>query len=240
MTPARRGNRPWDGGTRGGRQAVKPPSRLGVLVVLCCLLPRGAGALGLSYGGGLGLNFSPVTFTGTYSSIISQVTSQASSTTVQFFDATYALLQVGYVINRGSTEPGSTSSATAFAAVLTGISVEVSLKLPVRLGPVEIFPIAGVEYVLNLTYTDDKGHNLRDVLAAPGRSLDELWLKGGIGVDIFLGGLFVRPMVMAGFKPYAVQAVDATLPTSTPPPDTINLALGSWTIDACILFGYRF
>ena len=214
---------------------MKRVTRAAVMILAGCLVPCAAGALDFSYGGGLSLNFSPVTLTGSYSGTISQVTSQASSTALQFFDATYAMVQVGYFINRGSTEPGSTSSSTAFAAVLTGLSLGVSLKLPIRIGPIEVFPIAGVEYVLNLTYADDKGDDLKGSLAASRSALDELWLKGGIGVDIFFGGLFVRPMVTAGFKPYSVVAVDSTHPTGT-----ITLAPGTWTIDACVLFGCRF
>ena len=206
-----------------------------VLLLACALAPSGAGALGLSYGGGLVLGFSPVTFSGVYSGTDSQVTSKVSSTAVQFFDATYAMVQVGYFLDRGSTEPGSSSTTTGFAAVLTGLSLGISIKLPIRIGPIEVFPIAGVAYVLNLTYADDKGDDLKASLAAPGWSLGELWLKGGIGVDIFLGGGFVRPMVMAGFKPYAVTAVGSTHPTGS-----IAVALGTYTIDACVLFGYRF
>lgn len=214
---------------------MKPLARFAPLALLACLAPGGASALGLAYGGGGALNFSPVTFDGTYSSAASQVTSQVSATSLQFFDATYVMVQVGYVLNRGSTEPTAASTTTAFAAVLTGLSLGVSAKLPIRIGPVAVFPIVGAEYVLNLSYTDDKGDDLKASLSGPAAALNELWLKGGVGVDVFLGDLFLRPVVMGGFKPFGAATV-----TSTHPTGSITLGFGSYTIDVYVLFGYRF
>lgn len=205
------------------------------LIPLLILLPAGAFSLGLAYGGGGCLNFSPVTFNGTYSGTSSQVTSEVSATTLQFFDATYVVLQLGYFLNRGSTEPTATSTTTAFAAVLTGLSLGLSAKYPFLLGPVAVFPIVGVQYVLNLSYTDDKGDDLKATLSAPASSLNELWVKGGIGVDVFLGNLFLRPVIMGGFKPFGATAV-----TSTHPTGSLSLGPSSYTIDFYILFGYRF
>jgi hypothetical protein len=209
--------------------------RSALLLLLSCLAPAGACALDFAYGGGGSLNFSPVTFSGTYSSTPSQVTSPVSATSLQFFDATYVVVQLGYFLNRGSTEPSAVSTDTAFAAVLTGLSLGISAKLPIRLGPVEVFPIVGAEYVLNLSYTDDKGNDLKAALSGPASSLNELWLKGGLGVDIFLGNLFLRPVVMGGFKPLGAAAVSSTHPTGS-----ITLGLGSYTVDVYVLFGYRF
>ena len=214
---------------------MKTFARAAVLLLASCFAPAGAGALGLSYGGGGSLNFSPVTFNGTYGSTQSQVTSQVSSTSIQFFDATWFMVQVGYVLNRGSTEPTSAPTSTAFAAVLTGLSLGISAKLPIRIGPVEVFPILGVEYVLNLTYTDDKGDDLRAALSVPASSLDELWLKGGLGIDVLLGGLFVRPMLVAGYKPRGAPPV-----TATPAAGSLTLSPAVYTIDVYVLFGYRF
>jgi len=127
-----------------------------LLLGLAGLLTTAAAfGLGFSYGGGGSFNISPVMFNGTYSASTSEVTSQVSVTSRQFFDATYVLLEIGYALNRGSTEPTAASTSTSFAAVLTGLSVGASVKYPFELGPVAIFPIAGVEYVRNLTYTDD-------------------------------------------------------------------------------------
>ncbi len=214
---------------------MKRLALVAVLLLLRTVLPPGVSGLGLAYGGGGFLSFSPVTFDGTYSSASSQVTSQVSATTVQFFDATYVVFQIGLALNRGSTEPTGASTTNAFAAVLTGLSLAAFAKYPFTIGPVAIFPLVGVEYVRNLSFADNKGDNLKAGLSGPASSLNELWLKGGIGVDVFLGDLFVRPLVMGGFKPFGAASVTATHPTGS-----LALALSSYTIDACILFGYRF
>jgi hypothetical protein len=214
---------------------VKRLALAAVVLLLRAVLPPAMPGLGLAYGGGGSINFSPVTFDGTYNSAASRVTSQVSATTLQFFDATYVVFQLGLVLNRGSTEPTAASTTNAFAAVLTGLSLGVSAKYPFTIGPVAVFPIVGVEYVLNLTFADDKGNDLKAGLSGAASSVNELWVKGGIGVDVFLGDLFVRPMVMGGFKPFGAASVTAIHPTGS-----LALAFSSYTIDACILFGYRF
>jgi len=225
-----------------GRAAVKPLALAAGLLLLGTVLPPAVSGLGLAYGGGGSLAFTPVSFSGVYgisstnpSGSASQVTSEVSATSLQFFDATYVVFQLGLFLNRASTEPTAASTTNAFAAVLTGLSLGISAKLPFTIGPVAVFPIVGVEYVLNLTFADDKGNDLKAGLSAPASSLNELWVKGGIGVDVFLGDLFVRPMVLGGFKPFGAASVTAAHPTGS-----LALAFSSYTIDACVLFGYRF
>ncbi len=198
----------------------------------------GAFGLGFSYGGGIALDFSPVTFTGTYSGTESQVTSSVSVTTMQFFDATYVLLQLGYSLNRGSTEPAAASTTTGFAALLTGLSFGVAVKYPIVIGPITVFPLVGAEYKLNLTYSDDKGDDLKSGLGGPGSALDELWVKGGLGVDIFPGSLFLRPMLLVGFMPFNLGGVPTL--SSTQPTGFITLDRGVFTIEFDLLLGCRF
>jgi hypothetical protein len=221
---------------------VKRLVRAAALALLWTVLAPRVSGLGLAYGGGGALHFSPMTFSGVYgigtgnppSGTVSQVTSQVSAASLQFFDATYVLFQLGLLLDRGSTEPGAASTTNNFAATLTGLSLGVCAKYPFMLGPVTIFPVVGVEYVLNLTFADDKGDDLRAGLSSPGSSLNELWLKGGLGMDVFLGDLFVRPMVMGGFKPFGAASVSTTHPTGS-----LALSFSSYTIDVFVLFGYR-
>jgi hypothetical protein len=202
------------------------------------LCAAGAFGLGFAYGGGGSFTISPVTFEGTYSSTTSKVTSQVSVSARQFLDATYFLVEIGYALNRGSTEPTAVATSTAFAAVLTGVSFGAAVKYPFELGPVALFPIVGVEYVLNLSYTDDKGNNLKSSLSGPRTALNELWLKAGAGADIYLGPIFLRPLVEAGFKPLSPGGSSSW--TSTHPTGTITVALGSYTVDISLLVGVRF
>jgi hypothetical protein len=209
-----------------------------LLVLGVWLSASGAFGLGLAYGGGGAFRVSPVTFDGTYSSAATSVTSRVSVAARQFFDLTYVMFEIGYTLNRGSTEPTSASTTTAFAAVVTGVSFGVSVKYPFELGPVAIFPLAGVEYVRNLSYADDKGNNLKSMLAGPPSALDELWVKGGIGMDIYLGPIFLRPLVQAGFKPLLSGGGSSwTSPHST---GSITIGLSSFTVDIDLLVGVKF
>jgi hypothetical protein len=198
----------------------------------------GAFGLGLSYGGGGAMVFSPVTFNGTYSGSSSQVTSIVSLAAMQFLDATYVQLDIGYALNRGSTEPTAASTTTGFAALLTGLSFGVSLKYPFVIGPVAIFPIIGAEYIINLAYSDDKSDDLKAGLAGPGSALDELWVKAGIGVDVYFGNLFVRPVILAGIMP--LNPNGTAVLSSTQPTGTISVTRGGLSVELHILFGCRF
>jgi len=198
----------------------------------------GAWGLGFSYGGGTAFDFSPVTFNGSYSGTLSQVTSSVSVTTTQFFDATYVLFQFGYSLNRGSTEPSAASTSTAFAAVLTGLSFGVAVKYPFVIGPVTIFPLIGAEYKLNLTYSDDKGDDLKAGLSSSSGALNEVWLKGGVGVDLFPGSLFLRPVLLVGFMPFDLGGVPTL--SSTQPTGSITLDRGVFTVEFDLFFGVRF
>jgi hypothetical protein len=190
--------------------------------------------LGFSYGGGGALVFSPVTFSGSYAGTPSSVTSGVSVASMQFLDATYFQVSIGYMVNRGSTEPTAASTTTAFAAVLTGVSFGAAVKYPFSIGPVAVFPIISAEYRLNLTYTDDKGNDLKAGLGGSSSALDELWVKGGAGVDVSFGDLFLRPLVLVGFMPFSPAGVTATHSTGT-----VSLDRGSFSVDVLLLFGVR-
>ena len=207
-----------------------------ILLVSACAAR--AFGLGFSYGGGALLHFSPVTFNGTYGTTSSQVTGLVSATAMQFFDATYVELHVGYTLIRGSTEPAAVSTTTAFAALLTGLTIGASVKYPFDLGPVAIFPIVGVDYTFNLGYSDDKGNDLKAGLAGPRSALDELWVRGGLGVDVNFGRLFLRPVLLVGFTPF--NPGGAPTLTSTHPTGSITLDRGPFSVDLNILFGCRF
>jgi hypothetical protein len=210
--------------------------RLPLLLWLAYVTP-GAFGLGLSYGGGVSLDFSPVNFNGTYTGTTSQVTSVVSVTAMQYFDATWFELSVGYYLNRGSTEPTTVSTSTGFAALLTGFSFGAAVKYPIVFGPVTVFPIIGAEYKLNLTYMDDKGNDLKAGLTGPSSALDELWVKGGIGADLASGRIFFRPILMIGFMPLTLGG--APVLSATHPTGTLTLGRSVFTVDLDLLFGCR-
>ena len=210
------------------------------LPLILWMLGTAAGVFGLgfSYGGGTSLDFSPVTFDGTYAGTESRVTSFVSLTAMQFFDAKYVLLHIGYTLNRGSTEPAATSTTTGFAALLTGLSFGVAVKYPFVIGPVDVFPLIGAEYKLNLTYTDDKDDDLKSGLGGSRSALDELWVKGGVGVDVYFGNFFLRPILLVGFMPFNLGG--ASTLSSIHPTGSISLGRGVFTVDLNLLLGCRF
>jgi hypothetical protein len=111
------------------------------------------------------------------------------------------------------------------------------VKYPIVIGPVAVFPIISAEYRLNLTYSDDKGDDLKAGLGSSSSGLNELWVKGGVGVDVYFGSLFLRPLVMVGFMPF--NPGGATTLSSTHPTGTISLDRGSLAVDVRLLFGCR-
>ncbi len=195
-------------------------------------------ALGFfAYGGGGSLDFSRVQFSGTYDSNLSEVTSALSVNAKQFFDATYVQLAIGYGFTRGSTEPAASTSTENFATFVTQLSFSALLKFPFVIGPVAIFPLAGVEYKLNLTWSDDKDNNLKKGLNGPKSDLDELWLKGGVGIDIMFGSFFIRPEILVGFTPFSPGGTTLLSDHAT---GTISMARASFTLDVDLFFGVRF
>jgi hypothetical protein len=157
---------------------------------------------------------------------------------MQFFDATWFELHVGYTLVRGSTEPAAVSTTTGFAAIVQGLTFGASVKYPFDLGPVAIFPIVGIDYTLNLGYSDDKGDDLKGGIAGPQSALDELWVRAGLGVDVNFGRLFLRPVLSAGFMPLNLGGVPTV--TSTHPTGSITLDRGAFSVDLNLLFGVRF
>ena len=213
------------------------PGALLPFLLLLCGSAASAFSLGFSYGGGTLIHFSPGTFRGTYSGTDSRVTSLVTLTTMQFIDATYVEFHVGYTLMRGSTEPAAASTTTAFAALLTGLSFGGAVKYPFVFGPVAIFPLIGFDYLMNLTYSDDKSDDLKDGLAGRRSALNELWVRGGVGVDVSFGNFFLRPVLLFGFMPFNIGGVPTL--SSTHPTGSITLDRGVYSVALNLLFGCR-
>jgi hypothetical protein len=46
------------------------------------------------------------------------------------------------------------------------------------------------------------GNDLKPMLTSQQRDdLNELWIPAGAGIDVVIGHFYIRPMVLAGFKP---------------------------------------
>jgi len=66
------------------------------------------------------------------------------------------------------------------------------LKLPIDFGGLILYPMGGAEYDYNLTYTDANGNDLRGSLTSQELAdLNEIWLKGGLGLQLNFGHTFL-------------------------------------------------
>jgi hypothetical protein len=123
-----------------------------------------------------------------------------------FIDVTYFEVSGGYMMRNGTSTKsditGSPSSTSTSSDKKGWITAALLAKIPIKLGSVKLFPLVGVEYYKNLSYTDANGNDLKAALPADQQAnLDQFWISAGIGADISLGKIiYIRPEVMIGYK----------------------------------------
>jgi len=139
----------------------------------------------------------------------------------------------------------------------TYLSFVALAKYPFHFGVFSLYPLAGVEYDLNLSYTGQHfvtnawsttGWNSTP-LAEPGEAgaQTRLFLLGGLGVDYKISGpFFVRAQGLYGYKlqtPGDLNRI-ASWPnnpiwTTIPPNAYTNGTITAWKVDANISVGYH-
>ena len=85
------------------------------------------------------------------------------------------------------------------------------LKYPLSIGPMDAFPEIGVEYDLNLIYTDASGNDLKGGLTVKEQQqLNLSWLEAGLGTDITLNTeahtevkWYLRVEVLLAYNPFS-------------------------------------
>ena len=184
-----------------------------ILVCVALFLPA-TGAFALDVSGGLGLSLGAYSATTSVSYVVGNVMTSTTTRENQtpigvmaFVDATYAQLSVGYLVaDGGSTNyyystggVNTVDSTVGLDLNTTFLAMSVFAKYPFKMGRVTLFPLLGVEYDLNLTYTDSNGNNLKGTLANPGDA-SQLWFKAGGGLDIPFPGFYLRPEALLGYK----------------------------------------
>ena len=175
-----------------------------VLALFC--LATGAFALGLSAGvGASGAWYMTDIKTSNALASTEMLGTDIPITFLAFADITYAQLAVGFqMINGSHTTKTSTISGVT---TTTDISSHANLryltfagygKLPIKLGPIVLFPMLGVEYDLTISGTDASGNDLTGRQKA---DFNEFWFKGGVGADIpITPKIYVRPELIFGYK----------------------------------------
>ena len=93
------------------------------------------------------------------------------------------------------------SSSGDITDKLSFLAITAYAKYPVKVGSVTVFPLGGVEYDLNLTYTDSSGNDLKKSFESvyPG-SLDHLYLQIGAGAEFEVGSLVIYPELIYGWR----------------------------------------
>jgi len=121
-----------------------------------------------------------------------------------FVDAEYIQAGLGYLMNSGQTQvdkyTGFSDVTTKYTDKLSWLDIDVIGKYPIELGSVTIFPFAGLEYLLNLTYTDKDGNDLKPLMTYKDM-FDALMIKAGLGADFSVNPqIYVRPEAFVGYK----------------------------------------
>lgn len=170
-----------------------------IIATLALVVTAASFATALDMSAGGGVTFSGVS-TKTTTEILS-VKDDSKDTQMNlgfkgFFDATYAVAEVGYGLDLTNKTDGKDTKAD-----LTFLSLGVLGKYPIAVGNVTLFPLAGVEYDLNLTAKADDKDVKKDMTADQKADLNQFWIKAGIGADIAINDkLYVRPTALAGYK----------------------------------------
>jgi hypothetical protein len=165
-----------------------------------------------------------------------------------WFDATYGTVAVGFRAN-GNVHTtitsdgflGPDSSETDTDERWGYLSFALLGRYPFALGPLSLFPLLGIEYDLNLYWKDVDGGDLKAALPEEEKAwLNQVWFKAGVGADIVLSkGLFVRPLVLLGFK--VLNADERETLQNAIDPGGANVARKTnFVLEAGVQAGWRF
>jgi hypothetical protein len=126
-----------------------------------------------------------------------------------FVDATYIQASIGIGANsktvklsNSDSTGASSSSSSSNNDVATYLSISALGKYPIELSGFTLFPMAGVEYDLNLSLKDSNGNDSKAGLTSDEKAaLNALILKAGVGADIPVATqFFVRPSLLFGYR----------------------------------------
>jgi hypothetical protein len=76
------------------------------------------------------------------------------------------------------------------------------LKYPFQFGAFALYPVIGIEYDFNLSYTDSDGNDLKSTMSDTGKTmLDRLYAKAGLGFEYTLSpSMAIRLEAIYGYK----------------------------------------
>lgn len=158
-----------------------------------------------------------------------------------FFDTKYLQLSVGYIAASQATLSVTGTATATYPNDLSYMTFAALGKLPFKLLSMTVFPLVGIEYDLNVSHPSSGGYfeGSNALLANPTNSdYNELWIKGGVGVDVDLGQHFyLRPEALFGIKP--LNSDEQAVVNSLASAGLSNVTLGFGTLDLSLLLGYK-
>ncbi len=120
-----------------------------------------------------------------------------------FFDATYARIDLGYMVNpvygsltTTTANQGATFTTNMIATnTMSFLSISLLGKYPFKISEgINIWPVAGFEWDINTVYTVNSTNMIST------NNFSGLWLKIGAGADIKVADhLYIVPLIMFGF-----------------------------------------
>ncbi len=214
-----------------------------VVLVAMVAFASTAFAQGIGMSAGAGVIYSPSS--SVMSSSVLSIDTKSTTTTssvdiAAFFDATYVQLDLGLLMRSRMSKTDlvvgtvATSFDTDYPANYkqTDMAISVLGKLPISVLNLSVFPMAGVEYDLNLSATG------KDSLSAEAKAnLNQLWIKAGVGADIGVtDSIYIRPLVLVGYKILSQGDKDAKEAL-----DLIadNVTLTIMKLDLGVMVGFR-
>jgi hypothetical protein len=181
------------------------------LLVIAALLALTFTAFGqVQLSAGAGASFSPVGLTMKADSTSGEWIKMTMSTNVlafsAFVDATYVEIKAGYVMTIGdqkmkyTVSTGTAPAGSTIKETDTWVALSALGKYPFKVGGVEIFPLLGAQYLMNLSAKDGDGNKI--TLTDDEKTLyNQFWLEAGVGADFTVSGkIFVRPEALFGYK----------------------------------------
>lgn len=184
------------------------------LLVIAALLALTFTAFGqVQLSAGAGASFAPVWYSDSIEvGPLSSKTTQSLNviTAKAFVDATYVEVGVGFATNLKKQKatgtfvglPLTDYDVNEDGPVGTWIAIQALGKYPFKVGSFEIFPLAGIEYDLNLSYKDPDGNDLKEGMSSDQKAnLNMFWIKAGVGADFSVSeSIYIRPEALFGYK----------------------------------------
>jgi len=141
-----------------------------------------------------------------------------------FLDVSFAELGVSFAYGdptRVSIIDGDKTTIESDGGSLTQLGLSALGKFPVKVGPLTVFPLLGVNYNMVLSIKNDNGDSVDD----PG-DWSQFGILGGIGVDFFFtSNLFLRAEALCNLRFPSKAAKDMADAVPLVEPDT-TLGIG--------------